>query len=462
MLPVDLRAVPDAAGSDGSATAARRSLLDVLPRDAVLVELDADLAAEEFRRTWSQVLHLHGAERRRGGRPEAPERLFLSPDETAARLATYGRLSIASAPDADLRFAARQVEPVDRDMERLATLLRAGAARGEDTVILCDNTGQLERLEEILSGGGAMPPRSTLALGALAHGFVLDGAEPPLRVLTDHEIFRRARRLRRGRRFHGAVALESLAQLTPGDYVVHLDHGIGRFKGLERIRVGGGIAGGPAQDADEVEVLAIDYAGGETLRVPVYRLDLIERWVPDRDDARAPRLHKIGGKAWKNLRGKTEKAIQEMAAELLQLYARRQVAQGFAFSPDTRWQKEMESSFLYEDTPDQRHATRDVKRDMESRRPMDRLVCGDVGYGKTEVAIRAAFKAVQDGKQVAVLAPTTILVEQHLHTFRQRLAQYPLRIEALSRFRTAREQRDLLLALAAGAVDIVIGTHRLL
>ncbi len=433
----------------------RRSILDVLPREAFLVELDSAQADDEFRRTWEQVLHLHDVERRRGGRPEPPDQLFLSPDDVRVRLAEYGRLAVGAGPDAEIRFSIREAEPIERDMDRLSALLRAGAARGEDTVILCDNTGQLERLEEILAAGnqGEIPPRTNLALGVVQSGFVLEGAEPPLRVLTDHEIFRRARRLRRSRRFRGAVALESLAQLKPGDYVVHLDHGIGRFKGLERIQVGG---------FEEIEVLAIEYAGGETLRVPVYRLDLIERWVGDSDQAPAPKLHKIGGKAWKNLRGKTEAAIREMATELLELYAARQMAEGFAFSPDTRWQKEMESSFLYEDTPDQRQATADVKRDMESRRPMDRLLCGDVGYGKTEIAIRAAFKAVQDGKQVAVLAPTTILVEQHLNTFRQRLAQYPVRIEALSRFRTPKEQRDILLRTAQGEVDIVIGTHALL
>src|SRR5690606_33978971 len=164
-----------------------------------------------------------------------------------------------------------------------------------------------------------------------------------------------------------------------GDYVVHLDHGIGRFLGLERVRV-----------ADtELEALAIEYAGGEILRVPVYRLDLIERWVSDSDDVAPPKLHKIGGKTWRNLRGRTEKAIQEMAAELIELYAARQLAERRPFPPDTRWQKEMESSFLYEETPDQRQATADVKRDLESRHPMDRLLCGDVGYGKTEIAIRA-------------------------------------------------------------------------
>ncbi|MGH8721999.1 MAG: DEAD/DEAH box helicase, partial [Burkholderiales bacterium] len=281
---------------------------------------------------------------------------------------------------------------------------------------------------------------------------VLEGAEPPVRVLTDHEIFRRARRLRRARRFRGAFALESLSHLHPGDYVVHLDHGIGRFRGMERVEVGG----------VEIESLAIEYAGGEVLRLPVYRLDLIERWVPDREESDPPPVHKIGGRTWKKVRRRTEEAIRRMAAELVELYAARQLAEGFAFSGDSRWQKEMESAFLYEDTPDQHQATIEVKRDMEGRRPMDRLVCGDVGYGKTEVAMRAAFKAVQDGKQVAVLAPTTVLVEQHARTFGERLADFPVRVAALSRFRTAAEQDRILAGLAAGEVDIVIGTHRLL
>ena len=460
ILPVDLSAAQDHTGAD--AAPVRRSLLTVLPSDALVIEVgdggtESPTADEAFRRTWAQVLHLHQAARRRGDRPDPPESLFLPPEEALERLAAFGRLIVVPGTEADLRFHAREPEAIDRDMERLSAVLRAGAARGEDTLILCDNTGQIERLEELLGNGKGLPPRTTLALGTLARGFVLEQAEPPIRVLTDHEIFRRARRLRRGRRFRGALALESLAQLKPGDYVVHLDHGIGRFLGLERVT----ISGGPAERS-EIEALAIEYAGGEKLRVPVYRLDLIERWVPDREDAPPPRLHKIGGKAWKTLRARTEQAIHDMALELLELYAARQMAVGHAFSPDTRWQREMESSFLYEDTPDQRKATADVKRDMESPRPMDRLICGDVGYGKTEVAIRAAFKAVQDGKQVAVLAPTTILVEQHLHTFRQRLADFPVRIEALSRFRTPKEQQRILAAVAAGDVDILIGTHRLL
>ncbi|MDX1568799.1 MAG: transcription-repair coupling factor, partial [Longimicrobiales bacterium] len=221
---------------------------------------------------------------------------------------------------------------------------------------------------------------------------------------------------------------------------------------LERVDVAG----------EELEALALEYADGEILRVPTHRLDLVERWVGASEDAEPPAVHRIGGKRWQRLRNKTEAAIEQMTAELLELYARRENADGYAFSPDTRWQKEMESSFLYEDTPDQRTATEDVKRDMETAMPMDRLICGDVGYGKTEVAIRAAFKAVQDSKQVAVLAPTTILVEQHRHTFEERLADYPVRIAALSRFRTRKEQEEILQDLASGEIDLIIGTHRLL
>ncbi|HSJ26362.1 MAG TPA: transcription-repair coupling factor [Longimicrobiales bacterium] len=453
ILPVDLSRAATEAEQDAGTAGMRRSLLDVISRDTVIVELNAGAAEREFTRTWQQVLHLHDAERKRGGDPEPPPSLFLEPDNASDRIQAFGRVVLGDVSGSDIRFDVREAESIERDMDTLGALLRVGAARSELTYILCDNAGQLERLEEILGGAGGLPPGTHLAIGAVQHGFVLEGAEPPLRVLTDHEIFRRERRIRRGRRFRGAVSLESLSQLKPGDFVVHMDHGIGQFRGLEHVKVGG----------QEIEALAIGYANGEVLRVPVYRLDLVERWVSgaDAEDTPPPKLHRIGGKTWKNVRRKTEESIQQMATELLELYAARQTAQRPPYPPDSRWQKEMESSFLYEDTPDQRQATADIKRDMESRRPMDRLVCGDVGYGKTEIAVRAAFKAVQDGRQVAVLAPTTILAEQHLHTFRQRLAGYPVRIEAISRFRTAREQTEILADVASGRVDIMVGTHRL-
>jgi transcription-repair coupling factor (superfamily II helicase) len=455
ILPVDFRAP-----SEGGSTL--RSLLELLPGEAILASFQPAGRASgssveswdaQAERTWHHVLDVRGEVERSGREAPPPEDLFLPPPALRELLARFPKLVLDDSAGVPLTLESEAPPAIERNISRLHDLLREGAARGEDTLILCDNEGQLQRLEELLGEGRkGLPPRTQLGVGSLEGGFELLCASPPLRVLTDHEIFRRSRRVRRGRRFRGAVALESLAQLAPGDYVVHLDHGVGRFIGLEHVTVGG----------EELEALAIEYAGGEILRVPVYRLDLVERWVGETDDSEPPEVHRIGGKKWKTLRRKTEAAIEQMTAELLQLYAQRSESRGFSFSSDTRWQKEMESSFLYEDTPDQRKAAEDVKRDMESARPMDRLVCGDVGYGKTEVAIRAAFKAVQDGKQVAVLAPTTILVEQHRHTFEERLADYPVRIGALSRFRGAAESRAILEKLSTGELDIVVGTHRLL
>ena len=447
VLPVEL---PGAETGGGETL---RALLEVLNEDALVLEVEAGSVADEFERTWKQVLQLREAEERRGAGPAPPERLFLPPEQAARALERLPRLIAADPAEADVRLDLHEPEEVDRDMEALGSLLRASAQRGELTWILCDNLGQLERLEEILDAQDARSEAVRLAVGAVDGGFVIEGTRPPVRILTDHEIFRRAHRGRRGRRFRGAVSLENLAQLSPGDYVVHLDHGIGRFRGLDRIKVG----------EETVESLAIEYAGGEVLRVPVYRLDLVERWMSDRgDDVAPPKLHRVGGKTWKKLRGRTEKAIEEMTAELLELYARRKLAVGHAYPQDGRWQREMEAAFVHEDTPDQRKATDAIKKDLESTLPMDRLLCGDVGFGKTEVAIRAAFKVVQDGRQVAVLAPTTILAEQHGRTFRERLADFPVRIEVLSRFRTPSEQTAIIEGLATGEVDIVVGTHRLL
>ena len=289
-----------------------------------------------------------------------------------------------------------------------------------------------------------------LAVGALDGGFVM----PALRVMTDHEVFRRARRLRRVRRYRQAAPTVVAGTLASGDYVVHLDHGIGIYRGITSIEVEGGA----------IEVAIVEYEGGDRLHVPLYRLDQIERYRSGSDDGDQPppRVHRLGSGSWKKVRDKTREAIQQMAAELLELYARRQVNAGFASPPDTKWQRELESGFLYEDTPDQRRATDEVKKDMERPVPMDRLVVGDVGYGKTEIAVRAAFKAVQGGKQVAVLVPTTVLAEQHGRTFAERLADFPVKVEVLSRFRTAKEQKKALGELAAGTIDIVVGTHRLL
>ena len=447
ILPVDFQRDREAT------TLVSRSLLELLPADALLLSVHQEGEwRAELDRTWTYVCRLHDELTAEGQSPDPPDTLFLPATEAEEKLALLARVDFVAAPGPEISLSSSAPPAIERDMSRLSASLRAVSATGGRTLVLCDNQGQCDRLEEILGGTKKIPPGAHVVVGSLAAGFVLEFADPPLQVLTDHEIFRRSRRVRSRRRFRGSVALESLAQLSPGDYVVHMDHGVGVFKGLQHVEIGG----------EELESMAIEYAGGEILRVPVYRLDLVERWMGESESTAPPAVHRIGGKRWKTLKRKTSEAIEMMTVELLRLYAERESATGFAFSADTVWQKEMESSFLYEDTPDQRAATKAVKHDMESTRPMDRLICGDVGYGKTEIAIRAAFKAVQDGKQVAVLAPTTVLVEQHRHTFTERLADYPVRVGALSRFRTPSDQKKLLDGLAGGGIDIVVGTHRLL
>ena len=427
-----------------SAAPQRRNLLDLLPTDTLVI-VDQESAAErEVERAWADAAHHLEVARRMGEEPPSRDDVLLDPDAWRSRLARLPRVAVSDA-ETEQRFPLAPPDHVDRDLKRLRQIV----ATPPPTTILCDNEGQLERLEELLG-----VDRATLAVGALDGGFIM----PTLRILTDHEIFRRARRLRRPRRYRSAVSTAASRPLTPGGYVVHLEHGIGIYRGLQTIAVGA--------DGVTLEVAVVEYEGGDRLNVPLYRIDQLEPYrAVGRDgdgDAPPPRLHRLGATTWQRQRDKTRAAIRAMAAELLNLYARRQVATGYAFPPDTPWQRELESAFLYEDTPDQRRASDEVKRDMERARPMDRLLVGDVGYGKTEVAVRAAFKGVQAGKQAVVLVPTTILAEQHGRTFRERLADYPVRIDVLSRFRSPKEMAALVQRIATGEVDIVIGTHRLL
>jgi transcription-repair coupling factor (superfamily II helicase) len=423
----------------------RRTLLELLPADAVIVQDAPHPDREEVDRAWREADHHREIARRLGEEAPPREELFLAPDTWAAEVERFGRLVLRDER-ADVQVGFFPPEKVNRDLSALRGLL----GHGTPTLILCDNDGQRERLDELLEENGFRPAGTSLVVGSLDGGFVM----PTLRVLTDHEIFRRARRLRRARRYRQAAPSAVTGSLALGDYVVHLEHGIGVYRGIDSITVDGG----------EIEVAILEYEGGDRLNVPLYRLDQVERYrtAGDDGDRPPPRIHRLGGTTWKKVRDKTRAAIQAMAAELLDLYARRTVSAGFGFPPDARWQRELESSFLYEDTRDQRSATESIKADMERPRPMDRLLVGDVGYGKTEVAVRAAFKAVQGGKQVAVLVPTTILAEQHFRTFADRLADYPVTVEALSRFRTPREQKETVRRLESGELDIVIGTHRLL
>jgi transcription-repair coupling factor (superfamily II helicase) len=298
------------------------------------------------------------------------------------------------------------------------------------------------------------PGSLTFVQGALPEGFVLvrrDDGEILLDLLTDAEIFGWNRPAPRRWRSPRPIAPEArFADITAGDYVVHLEYGIGRFAGLVVRNIGG----------MEREYLLMEYANGDTLYVPAHHADRLSKWVGS--DERPPNMHRLGERSWTQAKAKAQQAADELADELLDLYATRETISGHAFAADTEWQAELEASFPYRETEDQLRVIAEVKADMQQSQPMDRLVCGDVGYGKTEVALRAAFKAVMDSKQVAILVPTTVLAQQHYNTFYERLRPFPVKVEMLSRFRTQAQQDRIVKNLRNGRVDIIIGTHRLL
>jgi transcription-repair coupling factor (superfamily II helicase) len=448
ILPVDGQIRDDAI------TAERLSVTSLFPPDTLLFVPRGSHFEPELKRTWADAQHHIDLARRRGEDFVSRDELFVSPDEAIDAIRAFGAIvsRAEGEEDPEVVFPLRSPEQIDRDIRQLKRLVRDDLT----TIILCDNEGQCERLEELLNDGERATSPAHLSIGVLDGGFIVPGrdGQSGLRVLTDHEIFRRERRIRRARKYATGIAIDTLA-IKPGDFVVHLEHGVGIFRGIETIFVG----------QSTIEVAVIEYEGGDRLNVPLYRIDQLERFRSATDvseDAPPPRLHKLGGKRWGQQREKTREAIHEMTVELLDLYARRRMATRSAHVPDTAWQRQLESAFLFEDTPDQREATAEVKTDMESVRPMDRLLVGDVGYGKTEIAVRAAFKAVQSERQVAVLVPTTILADQHARTFGERLADFPMRVAMLSRFQTPKEQTAVLAQLAEGTLDIVIGTHRLL
>ncbi len=319
---------------------------------------------------------------------------------------------------------------------------------GKTVYIFGNNTGEIDRLREILKEEKVNLELINFGRARLRGGFFVEQAN--LFVLTDQEIFGRYKRRRPRRKYFGSISPVEIADLNPGDYVVHINHGVGKFLGLSEIK----------KNNMPVEMAVIEYANNSKLYVPMSKVNLIQRYIGFRD--RGPMLDKLGSRKWLMTKAEAQRSIMDYSAELLQIQGARAAKSGFKFSKDTRWQKEFEASFIYEETPDQEKSIREIKEDMESLVPMDRLICGDVGYGKTELAVRAAFKAVMDGKQVAVLVPTTILAKQHLDTFSERMVDYPVCIEMLSRFKTPSEQGDIIKRLAKGAVDIVIGTHRLL
>ena len=431
-------------------------LLDYLPQDALVLVDDLSLLESTVSEIEEQAVKLRAESISEGTLPETFPVPYLSWSELDDSLSAHatlelGRSTAEELPDdsqADGSLAGKfgKIERFGGRLKPFGEYLNKIVAEGHTTIVV---SRQASRLEELWTEQGqqstAIPPRFIEA--SLSEGWCLGEAY----LFSDSEIFGWERPQPRQRPRPGAETPESAyADLHPGDWIVHVDYGLGKYTGLVQRTLEG----------LDREFLCIEYKNGDQVYVPIHQADRLTRYIGP--DGSPPTPGNLGTQEWPETKRKVREAVQEVAEELLDLYARRHIAQGFAFSPDTAWQGELESSFPYVETEDQVKALTAIKRDMETPRPMDRLLCGDVGYGKTEVALRAAFKAVMDGRQVAVLVPTTVLAQQHYDTFRQRLSAFPVTVDMLSRFRTPREQSQVLYALSQGAVDIVIGTHRLI
>ena len=457
------------------------SVLDYLPDDTLVVVDDPAPGHERLIHHAAEALENYDVARAAGRLVSLPEELSLAPDELeravqARHPVTLERLEVADARPQIERYTLHSYghDELHRELLRARTHERAlaplAAALSEwreqrwRVVLSASSLSHAERLRTLLSQYGiesraateprpawrwSAPGRVEVRVAPLSEGFTLPLEK--LAVVTEEEIFGpREKQRRRAARWPDGAAVDALAQLATGDYLVHAEHGIGVYRGLVELELRG-VAG---------EFLRLEYAENARLFVPVHRLNLVQRYAGS--DGYAPRLDKLGGATWEKAKGSIRKSLRDMAQELISVHAARELELGRSFSPRDRSLEEFEATFAWEETPDQLAAIEDVLGDLQRAKPMDRLVCGDVGYGKTEVAVRAAFRVAMDGCQVAVLVPTTILCQQHEETFRKRFEGHPVRIESLSRFSTPRKARGVLEGLASGQVDIVIGTHRLL
>ncbi len=437
---VQIAAVSSGSGGSGSRGTPRiTSFLSYLPADTI-VALDEPIEIQELARTfWNRL-----------GEPRG----MMPVDRLLQRARRFVQLHLFSLPAADaanrFSFGVQSLTRFEtRSSEALSELAQLAARR--DVLFYCDNEPERQRFVGLFTSTiGGLPERLELAIGLMHRGFDWPGAE--LAVVGHHEVFHRYQQRRRIRKAHAARPIESWLDLNAGDYVVHVVHGIARFLGMRTLRKG---------DSDKrEEYLTLQFAEGAKVHVPVSQIDLVQKYIGA--GSGSPLLSKLGGTRWAKTKERVEEAVGDLAAELLRVQAARTSQPGTAYPDDTVWQREFEGSFIYTETEDQLTSLEGVKKDMRKPMPMDRLLCGDVGYGKTELAIRAAFKAVEYGKQVAVLVPTTVLAEQHERTFRERLADYPFIVESLSRFKTKKQQADLVARTRKGQVDILIGTHRLL
>ncbi|WP_319505704.1 transcription-repair coupling factor [Bacteroides graminisolvens] len=448
----DIVIVPDLGLGDGSDT----SFLDFIPQNTVLAVKDFLWLRERMQVIYEEAVAPQALiAQEEGSAPIRLENKLIDGSEFVTRALDFRRLEFGSkptgTPDASLQFAVMPQPVFHKNFDLVAASFKEYQEKGYTLYICSDSNKQTERIRSIFEDRGDhisfVPVERTLH-----EGF----ADNQLRicVFTDHQLFDRYHKYNlksdKARSGKVALSLKELNQFTPGDYVVHTDHGVGRFAGLVRI---------PNGDTTQ-EVIKIVYQNEDVVFVSIHSLHKVSKYKGK--EGEPPRLNKLGTGAWEKLKERTKSKIKDIARDLIKLYSQRREEKGFAFSPDSFLQRELEASFIYEDTPDQSKSTADVKQDMERDVPMDRLVCGDVGFGKTEVAIRAAFKAVTDNKQVAVLVPTTVLAYQHYQTFKERLKDLPCKVDYLSRARTATQTRSVIKGLKEGTVNILIGTHRIL
>lgn len=394
--------------------------------------------------------------------------LFMPYQEFLSRMGDFNQLALQSlpktVPDYSPRtiynFVSRSIPSYHGKIDMLVEDLKFWHQKKYSVILFAGNSSKGKTLVSDLYDKGIEAVLNSDLEGSLPLGQVVViprsirmGFEYPdgkFAIISDNEIYGKGKQIRASKSYSKKRKLDPFTDLKAGDYVVHESHGIGKYLGIETLVV----------NDQKRDYLNIKYGGTDKLYIPTDQVDIIQPYIGM--DDKSPKLSKLGSAEWQKAKTKARQSVQELAMDLVELYAAREASRGYQFSPDTPWQGEFEDMFPYEETPDQKKAIKDIKRDMESKKVMDRLLCGDVGYGKTEVAIRAAFKAAMDGKQVALLAPTTILVQQHFNTFVSRLEDFPIKVQALSRFRTAAQQRDILKALKQGNIDIIIGTHRLL
>lgn len=436
----------------------RNHLLTYFPEDTLYITVDFPLVCSETDRQFELADDIYGALNRQKTQNDGPEiagpsDLYITGESLKKYLLSHPVIFAGTLPPDDAKpeythsLNASPQPEFNSTVKLVRDSVTAHTADGILTYILCDNAGQRDRLEELIGEPDATL-NYTLSVETLHEGFVAEDAK--IAVYTDHQIFNRYHKPKtRRRKFSGGISLKELKDLNVGDFVVHVDYGIGKFAGFQKIKV---------RDTQQ-EVVVLKYKNDSILYVNVTQLFKIQKYSGK--DGHQPKITKLGSGEWARKKAKTRSRVKDIARELIQLYAKRKAMQAHSFPPDNYLQTEMEASFMYEETPDQLQAIEDVKKDMQSEMPMDRLICGDVGFGKTEIAVRAAFKAALDGKQVAVLVPTTILADQHLKTFQSRTGQFPVNIEALSRFRSAKEQKETIKKLKEGQIDILIGTHRI-